>query len=71
MIFRDSPTEVDEFSNLKYKVWQRLNDEMGFYAPHPDRHLDSDDIDIFDVEYAIVCAYPPGAVEHAIPTPMK
>ena len=71
MKFYDTQTEVDEFTNLKSKVWQRLNNEMGFYAPHPDQHLDSFDIEIIDVEYAIVCAYPPGAVEHAIPAPMK
>lgn len=71
MKFHDTQTEIDEFTNLKSKVWQRLNYEMGFYAPHPDQHLDSFDIEIIDVEYAIVCAYPPGAVEHAIPAPMK
>lgn len=71
MKFYDTPHEVDEFTNLKSKVWQRLNSELGFYAPHPDQHLDSFDIEILDVEYAIVCAYPPGAVEYAIPAPMK
>ncbi len=72
MKFLDTQSEVDEFTMLKSKVYQRLTNEMGFYAaPLPDAKLDWNDIEILDVEYAIICAYPPGAVEHAIPEPMK
>lgn len=71
MKFRDTPHEVDTFTPLTHKVWERLDKELGFYAPHPDQTLHSHNIEILDVEYAIICAYPPGAVEHAIPEPMK
>lgn len=71
MKFRDTPNEVDTLTNLKSKVWQRLSGELGFYAPHPEQNLQSHNVEILDIEYAIICAYPPGAVEHAIPAPMK
>ena len=71
MKFRDTPQEVDTLTNLKSKVWQRLDGELGFYAPHPNQELQSHNVEILDVEYAIICAYPPGAVEQAIPEPMK
>jgi len=71
MKFRDSPSEVDTIVNLRLKVWDRLTNELGFYTGGPKGTLGIDDIEIIDVEYAIICAYPPGAVEHAIPAPMK
>ena len=71
MKFRDSPSEVETIVNLKQKVWERLTDELGFYQGGPSGTLQISDIVITDAEYAIICAYPPGAVEHAIPTPMK
>jgi len=71
MKFRDSPSEVDTIVNLKWKVWDRLSNELGFYQGGPSGTLQSHNIEIIDVEYAIICAYPPGAVEYAVPTPMK
>lgn len=71
MKFRTSASQVDTIVNLKGKVWDRLKNDLGFVQGGPSGTLDSSDIEILDAEYAIVCAYPPGAVEYAIPAPMK
>lgn len=71
MKFRTSLSQVDTVVNLKWKVWDRLKNDLGFYQGGPSGTLQSHNIEIIDAEYAIVCAYPPGAVEHAIPEPMK
>jgi len=70
MKFRDSPSEVDTLSSIKNNVWNRLTNELGFFETGINGNLQSSDIVIVDVEYAIICAYPPGAVE-SIPAPMK
>jgi len=71
MKFHDTPSEVDTIVNLKWKVWDRLSNELGFYQGGPSGTLQSHNIEIIDVEYAIICAYSPGASEYAVPAPMK